>query len=57
MEAGGGMLPASSFVPGGVSLRSLSLWDRLCDEEITLSPICPLCFSNCYVYAVSAEAV
>lgn len=44
------MAPTSSFVPGGVSQWSLSLYAMLWDEQITLPPV------YCWCYAVRAWA-
>lgn len=44
------MAPADSFVPGGVFPWSFSLWATFWYEEITLPPVCPICFSNCWFW-------
>lgn len=51
------MMPVRSFAPGEVSLCCLSLLEALWDKQITLPPICPQCFLNCWFYAVSSWAV
>lgn len=38
---GSEMVCDTAFVPGAISLLSLSLWATLWDEQITLPPVCP----------------
>lgn len=48
------MVPASSFVPGGVSLWMVPLWDALRDEQI-ISPLCaPAFFTLLFLHCMSA---